>query len=262
MQYNHSLIDKFPIDYDRFPLAIDYKYVEIILNPHDYLVIPKYWSHWVFSEPYTFAVSYSINMNNMYLNENIRYNKCKNENINNVIFNNLINNSAHTGTYISNYKFNYKQFIFNSINFNFNFKCSNTSDVCPVNKPSNNCNKYGFNANLNDVLNDSYFMDKYLYIGQQSTINFDKQIDNPNANILTIPNFDNIVNEVSFSYIPRLWFNFDKPIDSGLHFDDTDSILYVLSGRKKVLLSHHSYNSYIYIKDMPVIKNINYIPKN
>lgn len=257
MQDNHSLIDKFPIDYDRFPLAKDYKYVEIILNPCDYLVIPKYWSHWVFSEPYTLAVSYSINSTHTYPNEKIKYNKCKNENINNVIYNNLINKLAHTGTYTNNYKFNYKQFILNSLNLNFNFICSNTPDICPFNKPSNNCNKYTFNAILNDVLNDSTFMDKYLYIGQQSTINYYDQIDNPITNVLTIPNFDNIINDISFSYIPRLWFNFDKPVDSGLHYDDVNSILYVLTGRKKVLLAHPSHNSYIYLTNIPKIKKIN-----
>ena len=66
-------------------------------------------------------------------------------------------------------------------------------------------------------------------------------------NLFDIPNFDNIINDRSFTYIPRLWFNFDKCVDSGLHYDKQDSILYVLTGRKKVLLSHPQFLQYIYL---------------
>jgi hypothetical protein len=128
-------------------------------------------------------------------------------------------------------------------------------DVCPVIKPSGNNNKIMFKAKLRDILNDKTLINKYLYIGQQDITIYDET--NDFYNLFNIPNFDNIVNDMSFTYTPRLWFNFDKPVDSGLHYDKIDSILYVLTGRKKVLLSHPQFLQYIYLDILPSIpKNI------
>lgn len=254
---NHSLINSFPIDYNKFPLAKNYNYVEIILNPGDYLLIPKEWSHWIFSEPGTIAISYSIN-NILGKHEKNKVNKCTagakgtfGENKDNIIFNSITKNLAHTGTYKCNYNLNYKDFIYSSLNYDFKFICSDTMDVCPVIKPSGNNNKITFKAKLRDILNDKTYINKYLYIGQQNIDVYDET--NDFYNLFNIPNFDNIVNDVSFTYTPRLWFNFDKPVDSGLHYDKIDSILYVLTGRKKVLLSHPQFLQYIYLGILPII---------
>jgi hypothetical protein len=256
MQDNHSLINKFPIDYKKFPLAIDYKYTEVILGPNEYLVIPKFWSHWVFSDPFTVAISYNVNNNNSSVKERgeiVRQNKCKVVNNNNIIFSNLKKSLPHTGTYNHNFSFVYKEFINNSTNLDFFFICSETTDVCPIIKPNTNYDKYAFTSSLDDVLSDSFFLDKYLYVGQNPTTNFTNLNPNPITNLLTIPNFDNIVNDTTFSYTSKLWFNFDKHVDSGLHADNVDNILYVLTGRKRVLLAHPFYNKYIYLSKLPVI---------
>jgi hypothetical protein len=256
---NHSLIDSYPIDYNKFPLAKNYKYVEIILEPGDYLLIPKGWSHWIFSEPGTIAISYSINNNILGINEKNKVNKGTfgtfGENKDNIIFDSITKSLAHTGTFKCNYNLNYKDFIYSSLNYNFKFICSDTMDVCPVIKPSGNNNKIMFKAKLRDILNDKTLINKYLYIGQQDITIYDET--NDFYNLFNIPNFDNIVNDMSFTYTPRLWFNFDKPVDSGLHYDKIDSILYVLTGRKKVLLSHPQFLQYIYLDILPSIpKNI------
>ena len=273
IQGNHSLIDSFPIDYNKFPKATNYKYVEVILNPGDYLLIPNHWSHWIFSEPYTIAINYNINSNCLSPHEKKRVNNCTlgaiGENKDNIIFDSIAKNLAHAGTYKSNYNINYKDFIYSSLNYNFNFICSDTTDVCPVMKPHVNNNKIAFSAKLEDVLNDKFFFNKYLYIGQQNISIYDLKKApttikdttikdttikdttingaNDSNNLFDIPNFDNIINDISFTYIPRLWFNFDKRVDSGLHYDKQDSILYVLTGRKKVLLSHPQFLQYIYL---------------
>jgi hypothetical protein len=255
-QENHSLINEFPIDYKKFPMAVEYKYTEVILYPNDYVVIPKYWSHWVFSDPCTVAISYNINNKNLSMNKNNeieKHNKCKVKNNDNIIFSNLEKGLAHTGTYNCNYSFNYKDFINSSNNLNFFFICSENIDVCPIIKPNTNYNKFAFNTDLDDVLSDSFFLDKYLYVGQHPTTNFASCQPNLITNLLTIPNFDNIVNDTTFSYTSKLWFNFDKPVDSGLHADNTDNILYVLTGRKRVLLAHPMYNKYIYLSKLPTI---------
>lgn len=257
-QENHSLINSFPIDYKKFPLATEYKYAEVILYPNDYVVIPKYWSHWVFSDPCTIAISYNVNNKNLSINKNdeiVRHNKCKVKNNDNIIFSNLEKSLAHTGTfsYDCNYSFNYKDFIESSNNLNFFFICSENIDVCPIIKPDTNYNKFAFNTDLDDVLSDSFFLDKYLYVGQHPTTNFTSFQSSLITNLLTIPNFDNIVNDATFSYTSKLWFNFDKPVDSGLHADNTDNILYVLTGRKRVLLAHPMYNKYIYLSKLPTI---------
>jgi hypothetical protein len=267
--YNHSLIDSFPIDYNKFPLATNYKYVEIILNPGDYLLIPNHWSHWVFSEPYTIAISYSINNERLYEDEKNKVNNCTlgtfGVNKDNIIFDSIAKNLAHTGTYKSNFNINYKDFIYSTLNYNFKFICSDTTDVCPAIKPNMNNNKISFNAKLEDVINDKTMINKYLYIGQHHITTPDittpdittpDDVNNYFYNLFDIPNFDNIINDVSFSYTPRLWFNFDKPIDSGLHYDKADTILYVLTGKKKVLLSHPQFLQYIYLDKLHGINHI------
>jgi hypothetical protein len=274
MQKNHSCINGFPIDYSKFPLAKKYKYAEVILHPNEYLVIPRLWSHWVFSEPYTLAISYNIGKDEDKLmkfdGDIVRYNTSKINNNDNIIFSNLGKSLPHTGAYGYNGLISYKDFINSSINLDFNFICSETEDICPVIKPDANYNKCSFMGKLDNILSDSFFINKYLYVGQHNlttTIPPPTQTQpptqtmpsapiNPITNLLNIPNFDNIVNDGTFAYTSKVWFNFDKPVDSGLHHDGVDNILYVLTGRKKVLLAHPVYNQYIYITDLPHVKSI------
>ena len=278
MQKNHSCINGFPIDYSKFPLAKKYKYAEVILHPNEYLVIPRLWSHWVFSEPYTLAISYNIGKDEDKLmkfdGDIVRHNTSKINNNDNIIFSNLGKSLPHTGAYGYNGLINYKDFINSSINLDFNFICSETEDICPVIKPYANYNKCSFTDKLDNILSDSFFINKYLYVGQhnlpiaptptsptQTSIapapTPSPPLANPITNLLNIPNFDNIVNDGTFAYTSKVWFNFDKPVDSGLHHDGVDNILYVLTGRKKVLLAHPVYNQYIYITDLPHVKIIN-----
>jgi hypothetical protein len=48
-QKNHSLIISYPINYNSFPFAKNCQFIEINLNENEYIFIPKYWMHWLFT---------------------------------------------------------------------------------------------------------------------------------------------------------------------------------------------------------------------
>jgi len=57
---NHSSISSYPIDYNIFPLAKNCRFIEIDLNENEYIFIPAFWMHWVFTEPYNISMNYLI----------------------------------------------------------------------------------------------------------------------------------------------------------------------------------------------------------
>jgi len=59
--YTQSIINRYPINYDEYPLAKNVPFQEYILEEQDYLYIPDKWFHWVFTDPYTLSFSYIIN---------------------------------------------------------------------------------------------------------------------------------------------------------------------------------------------------------
>ena len=50
--------------------------------------------------------------------------------------------------------------------------------------------------------------------------------------------------------MPTLWINLDKRVNSGLHYDGTNRVLYVVEGSKKVILAHPSQKKNLYIENM------------
>ena len=61
-------------------------------------------------------------------------------------------------------------------------------------------------------------------------------------------------------YNTFVWLSLDKQIQSGMHNDTDSKILYVLEGKKKVLLLPPSYINDIYLKKMDFI-DMNELPK-
>ena len=60
MQENHSEIIDYPIDINKFPNAKNYKFIEIELKKNECLLIPSLWVHWVFTDPYSYALSFKL----------------------------------------------------------------------------------------------------------------------------------------------------------------------------------------------------------
>jgi hypothetical protein len=118
-QPNHSKITNFPIDYELYPKTKDVEFIEIDLYKNDYLFIPEGWIHWVISDPYTSAISYTIA--NIF-DENTK------------LFNHLKNLEYYIGKGDPNINFDTNTYLNNNINNKFTVIFSDTYEVCPVNK--------------------------------------------------------------------------------------------------------------------------------
>ena len=96
--------------------------------------------------------------------------------------------------------------------------------------------------NIKSVSQDKKNVDKYLYVSDTSMIN--RYVEYKN-----IPNFNNILNDcelIKSHFDNSAWFNFDKNVNSGLHADYNDNILYIICGKKKVLLTSPLYKNCLY----------------
>jgi hypothetical protein len=227
--YNHSSIIHYPIDYNSFPNAKKCNFIELNLKAGQYLLIPKFWHHWVYTEPNTVALSFQLR--NMGGDES------------HFLFNKVINNRPFVGKGVS-YDFNYSEFINTLSDVEFNALYSDTIDCSPVFK-SNNIYKATKNKLLKDILADN--KKYYLYIGQNSIISnpsfpdFYKKIKN-------FIDIDKDEKQIHYEHNSNLWLTLNKPVNSGLHWDENDGILYVLSGAKKVRLAQPTDIKHLYYK--------------
>jgi hypothetical protein len=142
----HSQIHDYPIDYNTYPLAkecIEYSYD---LYSGDFIIIPKGWLHWVFTDKNTLAVSYSLE----YFN----------------------GSPVHTMPYIGNIKSNitYSSFINNYLEHSFSCLYSKTSHCCPVYK-GYSYTTFMHKSRLVDIINIAKYNRLYAYVGMESTKN-------------------------------------------------------------------------------------------
>lgn len=122
---------------------------------------------------------------------------------------------------------------------------------------------------VSSVLKNGYF-DQSKYTEQGTLHNFlersyqstplYKYILHDRMDMLKIGKFSDLHNIIStkstFSFIATLWFNLEKEIDSGLHFDkDGDRFLYVAKGRKRVLMASPEHIENLYVLTMKRPKN-------
>jgi len=206
---NHSMITTYPIDYKTYPLALKAKFYKIELNENEFLFIPNGWFHWVYTEPYTISLSYGI----FKINENSDH----------IFQNKLKLNKPYKGKGY-NIGINYQSFINKFNNNKFTCIVSETSITIPVIKNEND-KTFKTTDLLSNII--SKYSNKYLYIGMNSLM--DVEFDEFND----INNFIDTGNSIIKTETePYLWLTFDKSVDSGLHYDDTPSILYVLNGKK------------------------------
>lgn len=229
---SHSKIPEYPINYELYPLSKNAKFYEIELDAGDYLLIPKYWSHWIKSDPNTIAFSYLIN------------DLIEMKNLENELINAMFSSEFYKGTL--NINFSQNNFINDNLSNNFNLLLSETIDVSPV-KKNRTFKKRIKNIKLLEILNLLKLNPHlYSYIGMN-------EIDDNNF-YRNIFNFCNINNDVILDYRTFVWMNFDKSVDSGLHYDKYDSILYVVTGKKTVLLSSPYNIKFLYIEPMFMVE--------
>ena len=229
---NHSIINDFIINYKEFLLSKKYKTLKIELIAGQYLFIPNYWTHWIFTEPNSISISYHIEK------MDINYNDIENK-----LFNSIIQKKPFIGK-CNKYQINYDDYLENNRNNIFCYLRSDKEESSPVNKPYVTSNKYFYNDNLDNITNN--FKDKYKYIS------YFIHPDDKN-NKYDIPNFNNILNSIKFNSKNTIWINFDKKVDSGNHYDCTDNFIYLLTGKKTIYLSPPGFNKYLYISPMKLI---------
>lgn len=227
----HSIINNYPIDYNKFPLAINSQMYKSEILPGQYICIPNYWYHWIISEPNTLSVNYQIEHINFTNKENIFYNS-------------FVKSSPFVGT--SNLiNITYDQFISNSLKFQYNALFSENKDCSPVIK--NNLFKCFYQDTLENIINKSIKYNYYTYIGNNNIDNYNILSKYKNINYILGKNYNKIV------YDSSVWFNLNKQIDSGLHNDPTYNIIYLISGKKTIYLFNPDSKKNLYINVYPLI---------
>ena len=202
----YSLINEYPIDYNSFPLAKNCKEYKIELSNNEYLVVPKHWFYWIFTEPNTLSVGYQINHINFIETTNDFYNS--------------FTNSIPFVKSINRVNISYDYFIKNSRYFCYkclfseNYKCS------PVN------NKYCYETMLRNIIYINENKNYYSYV--------ENNIIDENNILSQYNNVNYIINKSLYkniNYNTSVFFTLNKKIDSGLHYNLTNNIIYVLDGK-------------------------------
>lgn len=230
MNNAHSIIIDYPIDYNKFPLAKSEKIYKVELNKNEYLIIPKFWFHWVYTEPSTISINYEIAFVNF-------------KEYDNNFYNSIYSSNPCKGV---NYNFDikYDDFINSSLNNEFRSIISDTSDCSPVIKNKNK--KYYYNNTLSNIIEKN--KENYVYIGHNNIYK--------NSLLSPLLHINSLIDKqlyLNIYFKSTVWFTLNKIINSGLHHDDTNNIIYVLDGKKTIYLLHPNSKPNIYIIDQ---KNI------
>jgi hypothetical protein len=228
-QDNHSSISSYPINYDKYPIAKNCKFIEIDLYENEYVFIPSNWMHWVFTEPFNVSMNYLIS--------SIKYDKNDN-----VFLNNIKRKEPFTNKIDNKINLCFKDFFQTILDDKFSISFSTSNHLSPVKKPDSNCKTFMKNMHVRECLSMEY-RDYYKYIGQNR---YNNTYLNNLSNFITDAN-NNI------NYNSSVWINLDKSVNSGLHYDNQDNILVNFIGKKKVLLAHPDYRKYMYFEKLPLI---------
>jgi hypothetical protein len=236
MSYIHSLIHTDPINYKEFQLSNKCKFLHIELCKNEYLFIPKGWYHWIESDPNTIAFSYSIEIQNDTLDTPlVNNNKLKNCINKNIPFYNKHKEDK--------FNINYNDFINDLDNTYYIGEIRDDKYLNVDLKPYVEETDIFETTSIKSFFQDKKNLNKHLFVGRGHMMGINlKYIDE-------IPNFNNISNDYKVKntvYRNGVWFNNDKISNSGLHCDAYDNILYVVCGKKKVLITSPLYKYYLY----------------
>ena len=240
---SHSHIVHYPIS-DEFPLAKNVVFHEYIIHPNEYLFIPKNWFHWIFSEPETLSCHYVFESEQP---------ETYSSNESDLFQMDIKSGKPFTGIGINHIPIHINDYYEKEQNELVYGIISSNNDVSPTRKVGNE-DKFVFMDTIKNVL--QYDSSYYKYIGKQVMSNqskFYKQFQDINQIILTSSTYD---------YTPTIWCSLDKPVQSGLHFDYYSSLIYMITGTKRVLLAEPcSYsNLYVIESNLPHNKLPRYIP--
>ena len=238
--FNHSVIDSYPPCIDRFPTFKHARSFRMVLTHGDSLFIPSGWWHWVFSDEHCIAISHVVHSHE---SEVVRMKQTG------VTFKEPV-------VYSPTRAIDFKKHIAESVPFVFkdprlraisndvlareltgvHLLLSKTSTCNPVDK-SDHPTMQIVNATYHDFVQLRH-SDYNAYIGMSP---------------LSKRDFTPYLNRDWAAYVARtgrpnhvyLWQS-HKPTETGLHYDITDNMLTVHSGRKTVLLFPPSETNYLY----------------
>ena len=246
--YNHSLIDKYPPNNDKFPEFKKAKSYKVELKPGSSLFIPAGWWHWVFSEGNCIAFSHIIHnfdednikekQTHDYKDKSVKY-----YNNNEIIdFNKHSNESTPLVYNDSNINIITESFLEEKLD-KINLLVSKTNTVVTPNKPNNTTIQI-INGQYKyfNILNNS--ADFYGYIGMNplNKEDFSKFI---NTEWSALANKEKEKEKIKKKNDIYLWHS-KKKIDTGLHYDITDNLLTLHSGKKTIMLFPPSESKYLY----------------
>jgi hypothetical protein len=233
----HSNITNYPIDYNTFPLVKNCEIHKIELCENQYLFIPENWFHWVFTEPNTLSVHYEINNINFIDDNNNFYKSIK-------------YSEPFLNEFNSKYNIKHMDFINKSLNHSYRATFSDTDDCIPVQKKQTK--KFFHSNTLANIIDINITNNYHTYVGNNK-IDSDNIMNNfRSINDIIDPNFHNDI-----SYVPSVWFTLNKRVNSGLHYDPTPNLIYIVDGKKTIYLFPPSCYNNLYIEEYPLIKTIN-----
>lgn len=226
--YNHSEIIDFPFDTDRYQNFKNIQFLEYNLNKGDYLLMPPNWTHWVFTDPNTVALSFDI-----------KNGKVKGRKKEDILMDFIIKKEPYQGKG-KELDFDYKEVLQKLYSKRYHTIFSETTDTSPVYK--NDSIKYFKFLNIPEIHDEINETNLYSYTGGTPV---DEAVE-----FKDIRNFIDIGENVYLDYEPSIWISFDKKIQSGMHFDSSIKLLYVLDGRKKVLLLPPNLSDKLYFRQL------------
>jgi hypothetical protein len=236
MQSNHSVIKEYPINTEKFPLVKKVTFHEYILTENQYLFVPKLWYHWIFTDPYTLSYHYWCNEKKPSIPD-IDYTD--------LFYDHVCKKEPFTGEGMYTNHFSIQDFMKENETHRVNVFYS-TEDFAPVLKEGqSNDMKFFRTKTIKDVTENKENVPMYCMYNKFSDMTIYKD-----------EHINNIINsDINLSYLPTVWFTLNNSTDSGLHCDPGHSIIYVRSGKKRVLLANPKDRPYLYISSMPSIKN-------
>ena len=237
---DHSRVDSFPVDSVQFPMAVDVPFIEIVLNAGEFLTIPRQWFHWIVTEPHTVSLSFIIHHMSGPTSHPLLQSFITNQPLHQ---HPLLNNTTIRPTHeeVS------RRLLHETVQMTIGVG----EDVSPpIKHVGQERKKCFYRAPFQDSLklvqeNDFTGYLTFTDLNSLSSSSCNEWID--------INRFISSASNLQIGHETRLWMSLDKKVNSGLHRDPSGSVLYVLTGRKHVRLSHPMYASRLYITSFPSI---------
>jgi len=239
----HSEIHEYPIDYDRYPLAKDCVEHTFELNSGEFMIVPPRWLHWIFTKERTISFSYTIH-------------KIGFTDTSNIFCKHLFDSKPYIGKSKQLNTIDYNQFINDSIDVSFTCMYSADYRVCSVYK-NYSYPSFRYYGPLKDIITVSNLNSLYAYVAMDPVTDQNVLKDYRDVHHLIDKS---LVKEIDYeSYI---WFTLSNEVDSGLHFDSTFNIIYVVEGQKKIRLFSPDCIDKMYIGKFKHLEYANYRKQN